>query len=418
MQSPTILNLAHPPQHKHSLALTESHLYIEWMKRIHRNNPLWGSLLGFLFLSGVLAMPAQAQEARLSHISICITDSLPSVQVEGQSLHFFDDELGLLVHQSEGKRIHTLKINNGGVAVDGKRFETSRLRIRSTNNWLRYNGRVFREDMIAIRDPHSPEKLILVNDVLLEQYLYGLINKECLKSWPIEAKKAQAVAARTYAIFRKINQPKPICDMGATALDQVYGGYLAEDDSARLAVDKTKGQVLTYRNQIAEAYYHSTCGGHTTNSSDVWKGKPGPEYLSGVTCNTCSKSPSYRWSTKIKKSELARKLEIPSSYRKNFTFDIIQRDESGRVQKFRFHYGGQVKILSGEEVRKRVGYGRLKSTAFSFKVVRGLVTFTGKGLGHGVGMCQWGAAGMANQGYGYKAILNHYYPGTQLRPIY
>lgn len=370
-----------------------------------------------LFFLLLFSSPLAAQQKRMDLFSICIENESDSLEVSGISLHFFDDEIELLLYQTEGKRTHTLKAGDAGITVDGKLFDTGRMRIRSTQNWTEYKGKIYREDLIAVRLPNNHNKIALVNEIQLESYLYGLINKECLKSWPIEAKKAQAVAARSYALHRKISLPRKVCDLGSSALDQVYGGYSAEDEEARKAVEQTRGEVLVHNNKVAKAYYHSTCGGITASSESIWN-DPQP-YLVPQKCPTDSQSPAHDWIYTISKSELGKKLGLNYSQRKQFIFDIPKRDDSTRVKKVRvFVKGTKIKEFTGEKFRKAIGYGKLKSTLFSFKIKGGRVIFTGHGLGHGVGMCQWGAAGFAKQGMKYKSILGYYYPGTMIRRIY
>jgi len=375
---------------------------------------LFVSLVLLVSMSSLLM--AQVQD-RVDIFTICIENESNSLEVTGVSLHFFDEELELLVYQTEGKKSHKITASENGITVDGKTIDTERLRIRSTQNWVQYKGRVYREDLIAVRMPDNHNRIALVNEIQLESYLYGLINKECLKSWPIEAKKAQAVAARSYALHRKINSPRKVCDLGSSALDQVYGGFSAEDEAAREAVEKTRGEVLVHNNKVAKAYYHSTCGGITASSASIWK-DPQP-YLVPQTCPTDAASPAHNWTYNIRKSELAKKLGVPISKRKSFRFDIMERDDSGRVKTIRIFVDGQKTVkLTGEKFRKKVGYGKIKSTLFSFGIKSGKVNFKGRGLGHGVGMCQWGAAGFAKQGLKYQSILGYYYPGTTIRRIY
>jgi len=366
----------------------------------------------------LLATPGWAQEdkQRIDYLTICITNSADKVDVEGISLHFFDDELDLLVYQTEGKKTHTLSASEKGISVDGKVYDTSRMRIKSTQNWLKNDGRVFREDMLVVRLPSNPNRLALVNEIQIENYLYGLINKECIASWPLAAKKAQAVAARTFAMHRKTTRARKVCDLKSSALDQVYGGYNAEDNSARLAVDNTRGEVLVYKNKFAKAYYHSTSGGVTASSESVWN-DPQP-YLVSRPSPYSSKSPSHEWTFKIDKNTLAKRLGVPAKYRKHFLFSVMERDETKRIKQMKISYGDKSIVLTGDKFRSKVGYTKLKSTLFTFQVKRGKVIFRGKGNGHGVGMDQWGAAGMADYGSDYKSILNHYYSGVQIRKIY
>ena len=229
--------------------------------------------IGFLcvFLLAAFGNPAFGQEGRrLDRMSICIEKSAHSLVITGISVHFFDDEMGELLGQAEGENRHRVRVAGNGIEVDGRVYEISRLRLKSPRNWLKVGKRVFREDLIVLRLPDRSDRLALVNEVLLESYLYGLINKESLSRWPLEEKMAQAVAARTYALHKKIDHPKDLCDLDSTVLDQMYGGYGAEDQEARRAVDATRGEVLTYNSRVAKTYYHANSGGRTARAADVW----------------------------------------------------------------------------------------------------------------------------------------------------
>ncbi len=374
-----------------------------------------GGLCLCLFV--VWTHPAFGQEGRrLDRMSICIEKDGSSFVITGISVHFFDAEMGELLGQAEGENRHRVRASANGIEVDGRTYETQRLRLKSPLNWLKTGKRVYREDLIVLRLPDRPGRLALVNEVLLESYLYGLINKESLSRWPLEEKMAQAVAARTYALHKKIDHPKDLCDLDSTVLDQMYGGYDAEDKEARRAVNATRGEVLTYKSRVAKTYYHANSGGRTARAADVW-GESQP-YLPSVKDPYSVDTPSYSWMHSLKKRELGRLLDVPAGKRESFTFDIVQRDVSGRVKKVRLRYGDHEEFLSGEEMRKKIGYTELKSTLFSFSIRRGLVTFTGRGSGHGVGMSQWGAAAMAKKGRGYREILEFYYPNTRLRRVY
>lgn len=375
-----------------------------------------GALLAlFIPLFAFAPSPAaRAQdEPRLDILSVCLKTGASSVEVVGVDVHLFDEQNGGLIHQEEGKHSHTLRAVAGGIRFDDKLFKVERLRLKSTQNWLSYDGHIFREDLLVTR---SGEKLALINELSLEQYLYGLINKEVLPRWPLEAKKAQAVAARSYAVHRKLERPREQCDMGLSVLDQVYGGYKAEDKEARQAVDETRGVVLTSKSRVARAYFHSSCGGATASLKETWG--EDSEYLRGVDCPYCKDAPSYTWTYALPYEKFGELLGVAAKARKRFTFDIVERSPSGRVLKARINDGNDERILRGEDLRAKLGYGQLKSTRFTFRVTGGKIEFQGQGSGHGVGLCQWGAAGMAKNGADYRAILDFYYPGTVLKRMY
>lgn len=378
---------------------------------------------GAVCLIGLAALLASASASaqdslRLDLLSICLQSNAPRVSVEGIDIHLFNEDTQDLIYQEEGKHAHTLAGTAEGILFDQKLISARKLRLRSTRNWLSTNGHILREDLLVVRQTAAPYRVTLVNELSLEAYLYGLINKEVLPRWPLEAKKAQAVAARTYAVHRKIERPREQCDMGADVLDQVYGGYKAEDPEARAAVDATRGEVITYRNRVARAYFHSACGGATTSPQNVWGDHDEQDYLRGVRCPYCHDSPNASWTYTLSREALAQALGVAPKERRHFTLDILARDESGRVTQARVLAGDKPLLLRGEDLRKRLGYGNLKNTRFTFRMQGDAVTFSGSGSGHGVGLCQWGAAGMAKSGVEYRRIIQFYYPGTEIKRMY
>ena len=378
------------------------------------------ALILFLSLSvNALAQTPEAHEAsdtNVRSVTICIADVQSAATIEGKALHFLKEPSEELIPMAKNKNRYTVLAAGKGLIVDGVQTGSQRLRVRSTMGYIIYNGKSFREDVIIIKDEEQPNRLILVNEIGMESYLYGLINKECLPSWSLEAKKAQAVAARTYAMYRKLERPSLYCDMGHTAVDQVYGGLDAEDVKSRKAVRETHGEVLTYASHIVKSYYHSNCGGHTASVAEVW-GTEEP-YLLGVKCDYCKNTKNYRWEYKIQVAELAKKFKVPSKMGKRFFIDISKRSESGRAHTIRLKYAGHSETMTGEEFRSKLGYGNIRSTLFTFSKTGSIYIFKGRGSGHGVGMCQWGASEMAKQGHAYREILYYFYPGTIIRRVY
>lgn len=278
------------------------------------------------------------------------------------------------------------------------------------------NGRRYRGSLLV---KQKGKFLEVINELPLEEYLYGVIKWEISPDWPLVAVAAQAIAARTYALKRlEASLPEnQDYHLLSTEDDQVYGGVESEDPRVRKAVDFTRGKVLTYEGKLINAQYHACCGGHTTSSADVW-GEPFP-YLEARADPFCKDSPHYDWEWKVeagKLRELLREKEL--SLDKLYQIQPLSFDQSDRVKELRIQYRGGEKYLKGSEFRRLVGYDNIKSTLF--KVVRyaSYFVFTGKGSGHGVGMCQWGVRGMAEKGYSAKEILQFYYPGTTVELRY
>ncbi len=248
-------------------------------------------------------------------------------------------------------------------------------------------------------------KVTAINWVDLEAYLYSVLGAEMPTSWPQEALKAQAVAARSYALSgRQRTQNNPY-DLGGTTSHQVYKGLSSEAASTVAAVNATRGQVLTYGNQIIEAVFHSSSGGHTENVEDIWQ-SPRP-YLRSVV-DFDQDAPVYQWSETFSAQQFSQRVTGIGRLQSVATERATPR---GRVVSMRLQGSAGSRVLTGVELRQALG---LRSTLFSISVQGETIRVSGRGYGHGIGMSQWGARNLAMQGYAYQQILSHYYQGTTL----
>ncbi len=295
------------------------------------------------------------------------------------------------------------------------------------------NGKKYRGSLLV---KQKEDFLEVINELSLEEYLYGVIEEEVPSDWPLEVLCAQAIVARTYAL-EKIGRLERLAEdqdysLSSTTDDQVYGGVKSETRQARLAVDLTQGKVVTYQGELIKAFYHNCCGGYTVSSGDVWGGEDFP-YLRVGPDEFCKESPYYKWEWEIKISDL-RNILIKEGFSvgKIYRLEVLSRtqdlsfEEGGRVAKLRIYYKGGELDLTGKEFRElimqQIGKSLLRSTLF--KVTRwakreaSYFRFEGRGSGHGVGMCQWGAKKMAEEGKSFKEILEFYYPGTEIEKHY
>ena len=261
-----------------------------------------------------------------------------------------------------------------------------------------------------------PSGLAVINRINLETYVAGVVSGEVSPKWPLEALKAQAVAARTYVLYKQAeNQQQPF-DVFASVQDQVYHGHAARQESVLRAIVETKGQVVTYDRRPIYAAYSSTAAGPTEDALYVWA--LDLPYLKGVDCPFDNQAPRYDWRTSFTFEYLERQLR-KEGYPVGTvaTFTPYTFTPSGRVDRVRLlHSGGEI-ILRGQDLRRIVGYSKIFSTNFSIKSLGAKVEVVGHGAGHAVGMCQWGMREMAELGYDYQSILQHYYPGTALLPL-
>ena len=259
-----------------------------------------------------------------------------------------------------------------------------------------------------------PSGLTVVEELPLDDYVAGVVSGELPRAFPLEAQKAQAVAARSFALVKKIEAEaagRP-WHLGASALSQVYAG--AEPNPvARAAAEATRGEVLVLGREPVEAFFHSSCGGRTEAGQGAL-GRDVP-YLASVPCGFCRDAPKGRWSLTLTAAELAKLLGFPGPVAR---LRVAERTSSGRVAKVEVEAGGKRLGIAGADLRQRIGFSRLPSLDFGVTAGKGRFTFDGRGQGHGAGLCQWGAAGMARAGRGYREILRHYYPGAGLARMY
>lgn len=254
--------------------------------------------------------------------------------------------------------------------------------------------------------------LVLVNEVPLEAYVAGAITGEMPTGWSTAALRAQAVASRTFALHQRAAHRKRGWDVEAGTRSQVYGGRKAAA-AARDAARDTQCQVLTASGRPILAAFHSASGGRTASAAEVW-GREVP-YLVSVEVFEEEDSPDTYWRTRIARSTLARSLEKAGhALGQLHEAKIEDRTPSGRVRWVRFRGArGEVR-LSGREVRQMVGESTVRSTLFELRPEGEDLVFVGSGSGHGVGMSQWGARGLAAKGSSYRDILRTFYPGARL----
>lgn len=271
-----------------------------------------------------------------------------------------------------------------------------------------------------------------IETIPLEDYLVGVVAAEMPASFPIEALKAQAVAARTYTaqrllpggIANPVHPGADVCDdprhgqawLSKKQMKERWGAahYFQNHLKITWAVQATKNKVLTYNHQLITAAYHASCGGKATeNSGDVWQ--VNLPYLKSVPCPYCADPHPIR-TVSYPLNKVAARLQtnlkaIPAAANgNNKPIKVTARTSTGRPKTLLI---GQ-KQISATAFRDLLA---LRSTLFTYKLERDKITFVTKGYGHGVGMCQYGAKGMAEHQKTYQEILAHYYPGTKLTEL-
>lgn len=292
--------------------------------------------------------------------------------------------------------------------------------------------------------------LTVVNIVPFESYLWGVVSSEMSPRYPAEALKAQAIAARTYAA-RNLNRRGALgFDLDDTAACQVYGGIPSEDPRTTQAVNDTAGMVLTYDGKLIDAVYSSTCGGYTESAEQAW-GRAVP-YLQSVpdfepdTPAPFAPKPTdeagwaalfktnrglhclqpkwanpevFRWVKLLTRKEVETALGQNGKIGTVQNLTVLKRGDSGRITSLKVDGADGAVTLDGE-LKIRKAFGGLRSSAFTVDIYRDdagtpvVFAFWGGGWGHGLGMCQVGAVGMADAGQPYDKILTYYYTGAKI----
>ena len=350
--------------------------------------------------------------------------------------------------------------------------------IESLSGILSINGRRFREQIVVypkeLLSPYDSSQrnntqCLVVNHIQIEKYLESVVNGEFNSQWASSAVEAQIIAARTYALYQMKEMRKDrgrVFDVESTQKDQMYLGLDKVDSRSSQLVANTRGMILVPKNSRnldpIKAFYHASCGGSTVLPQQVW-GTRLAGFTKKASCPYCANSPSYHWEYRVDLAEVEKKikhgLQVDAANRKawparfvkspaqwwlsgvkplgaeikqtNLAVDLVPSahadldEQDQRVQKLQFEFHSRAdsnaKLLvqmDAYQARNWLDPAKMKSTLYHlFQSGRTLI-FKGKGSGHGVGMCQWGAKHMGEIGFTRDQILMHYYPGVKVARLW
>lgn len=351
---------------------------------------IWLSLLVWL----VASVPAQAYQLR-----VAIAKKISQIEIASSTIAIVSDGTGRKIGE-------LMPLKTALAAADRNEIKFGNVRVGQlwvtpqAGGYIWIGDRWYRGTLQVIPDGKG---LVAIERVNLEQYLYSVLGAEMSKDFPMEALKAQAVAARTYALYRSQAAAKKPFDLDSTQDSQVYRGIASEATTTQAAVNATAGQIMTYQGKPILAAFHSASGGHTENVEDIWS-SPVP-YLRGVPDYDLG-TPGYEWTKSVSRADLSKSLKL-----RNVT--SISADRStryGSVMSLKV-VGDEEKTVTGKELRTAL---KLRSLRFTISPTPDGFVFTGRGYGHALGMSQWGAYSMAQQGMTYTTILAHYYRGVEL----
>jgi stage II sporulation protein D len=359
-----------------------------------------------LVLAATVALPLDARAGE--EIRVAVVESAAGVEVTGGPMTVGDGSGRLLVADRPAS-LHAV-YSSAAVEVLGQRVTGVRL-LPAAAATLRINGREY-PGLIDIAPNGSG--LVVINQLPLEDYVAGAVRAEAGDHMPLEMLKAQAIVARTYAAYhRQLNAGKPYHLVASTAHQQ-YVGRVPPESPASVAVRETEGQILLWQGRLFPAFYHTDSGGHTEDPRVVFAA-PNMPALRPVRVEFPSGSPYQHWRLEMPLADLTALLVKGGvSVGRIIGLDVLERSTSLRVSQIAIRGIAGSVVLRGNDLRKLLGYGTLKSTLFAVSIVGRVARFVGRGYGHGVGLDQWSAKTMAELGYDARQIVEYYYPGAVL----
>lgn len=392
-------------------------------KSLHlkRRDHLWNQFFKICVIAvavqTTVVPPATAQpNTEWIRVAIVRDDPQVALQIYGRfkifALHTNDP-----IH--EGRRLPPIAVKGvpAGIALGEEVLPYVGVRIvPASDAAISLNGKRLRGAIEIVRQKNL--KLLVVNHLELEDYLRGVLSKEAPDYWPMEALKAVAIAARTYALAQRFAKAAGDYDVTGDVMSQDYGGKTSEKANATRAVKATDGWILMYNEQLFPPFYHSTCGGRTEHGRVMGTFDVEP-LRGGVACSFCSASPFFKWQRRLTKADVNWALHKSAygSVGTIHTVAVTKRTASGRAEEIAISGSLRTLRLTGYDLRALFGFERIRSAFFSIAPDQDGFLINGRGWGHGVGLCQWGAAELARRGLSAAEILAYYYRGAQLVPV-
>ena len=345
----------------------------------------------------LIVLPAQAIELR-----VAIKKDISRLKVGSSTEAIVRDGAGKQIGSLSSMSSLAAQTKGDKIAIAGNLKAAELIIEPEAGGYVWIGDRWYRGKTHLIRQGKT---ITAINYVDLEHYLYSVVGAEAVSSWPIEALKAQAVAARSYALYKRNVEANGIYDVDTTVGTQVYKGLDTEYTTTHEAVDSTLGQIMTYNNEVILAAFHSSSGGHTENVEDVWT-SPLP-YLRAVV-DYDHHAPVFQWQQIIPVSRIKTLVAGVGNIR---GLQPVQMTPRGRVIAMKVTGDRGSAMVSGKQIREAL---KLRSTLFRMSTDGRNIRVKGRGFGHGLGLSQWGAYYLAEKGVDYHRILAHYYQNANL----
>lgn len=357
---------------------------------------------------------AQRSIGSIPQINVLVGKSLNQVKIKGLNLK--RKFLGSGNEKKyKGLKTVTFNCDSKPKSLKNKELLAS---LKADNNLIKWGDNLYQGELLVTSSPEK-KSCDIVMKTSINKYISLLLSKEMSPSWPLEALKAQAIAARTYALLKIKNSAGKNFDLENSEKHQVNGTLKDESKNTIKAAMETKDLVLVHKSgEIQPIFYHAKCGGKTLLPSEVWGG-----HLIGyksVICPYCEKHGKKRWNSKLASDKLTKLLD--RMYTKKHG-RIFASNQKSMLYSFKDHIfnrkgkiflRGKTQSYSKPSLRSIAGRKLFPSNNYEVSIKGQTAYVQGRGLGHGVGLCQLGALEMAKRGFSHKDILSHYFPNHKI----
>jgi len=341
-------------------------------------------------------------------------------QQEAHKTWVIGSRLGLTVYNqdnlvkiAQGKKI-TLSTTNGSLYINGTVCPHNRLTIVAENKHITYDTNVYHGTFNLCVDNN---KLLLINTLELEDYIYSVLKTESWPGWSLEVNKVFAIACRSYVLglmreSRVKKRPYHVCN---TNSHQTYTGAHS-NKLLKEAVENTLGQFLSYNNKPIIAMFDCCCGGVVPAHIEGVDFGGAPYLARNYACTYCKSCKLYNWEAEYQLTDIKKLLDDRGHSIKKLTdIKVLKKDKAGCVRQVSLKNGRLSHAIPGKRLYSLLK--QVKSFCFNARKRAGKIIFTGRGYGHHMGLCQWGARQMVENGSTYQHVLSFYYPDTQLMKL-
>jgi stage II sporulation protein D len=354
-----------------------------------------------------------ARQTRGASIRVLVLERASEARVSASSsLEIRNPSGGAVLQTISVPQEARVRFVGGVLSVNGKTWPVTELMVTpAKGGTVRVNGAVYRGNLKLVVTDQG--RLNTVNLVDIEEYLYGVVPREMPPNWPEEALKAQAVVSRTFARYQMDANAAREYDISASTASQVYGGFAAETERTRRAVDATRGRILTFNGRPALTYFHANSGGMTEDARHVWR--VAIPYLQSLSDDYSARAPGTAWTTFLSFDQIRDAMSRNGRMVGRISdIETAAHSPSGRAVRMKITHSSGTTVVGGNEFRTITDPTLIKSTLFKAERNSQGIRFEGRGSGHGVGLSQWGARIMAEGGSPFREILLHYYRGLEL----